>query len=382
MSNLNSSFFNFKLGKQILLLYLLVFSEIGLAEQQFTTPSCLRSNTDFWRKILTEYGEDQIVIHDSRTFEVFKVIELKDAAAEANRSKLIRDAIDHLNEQDDEEDARTFRAQTGIKEKFEAGRARSKAYLPEIKQIFKEMGVPERIAYLPHVESSFQRLARSRVGARGMWQIMPGTARMYGVRKLHKLHDPIYATRVAGRILKDNYQRLGSWDLAVNAYHSGLGNLLRGKAQAGSTDICKIFEEYKGRSFRFASRNYLGQFYAVLEILYGEDHKSIAENDTPSKKGEDITPSKPSKQKDKSKISNNKSKNNKKITKPGKVKQQNKITKNKKPKQEKKIRSKTNKQPKKESLKNRAETKPVASEFKIERVPDSKKSKGSFDDFN
>lgn len=346
------------------------------ASEDFATPPCLRANTDFWRKILTEYGRNQIVIHDSATFEIYKVIELKDAKAEASRSKLIKEAIEHLDEELDD-NVQSLRAQTGVKEKFEAGLGRSKAHLPTIKKIFKEINIPEEISYLPHVESSFQANARSRVGARGMWQIMPGTARMYGVRNLKKLHEPTYSTRVAGKILLDNYMRLGNWNLAINAYHSGLGNLMRGKAQAGSKDICKIMEEYRGRSFRFASRNYLGQFYAVLEILGKIDSESLASDG-------DLEESRPEKsikpKKDRLTESKPKVKKDPKIKKPKDKKALKEKGNKKKVKEKQKPKKNKPKEPKTEKKTNVAPAKEP--KMTIDRIPNTKTSKGSFDDFN
>ena len=73
------------------------------------------------------------------------------------------------------------RFQQGQTERFRQGLERSGLYLDTIKAIFKKYGIPERLAYLPHVESSFNTEAYSKVGAAGLWQFMRGTGKLYGM---------------------------------------------------------------------------------------------------------------------------------------------------------------------------------------------------------
>src|SRR5207249_4754943 len=72
--------------------------------------------------------------------------------------------------------------QTRLRDDFEAGLKRSGAYLPMIKKIFREEGLPEDLAYMAHQESAFKLNAYSRARAKGMWQFMSFTGRKYGLR--------------------------------------------------------------------------------------------------------------------------------------------------------------------------------------------------------
>ena len=72
-----------------------------------------------------------------------------------------------------------IRCQVGQKDRFEEGLIRSGAYIEEIKQIFRDADLPEDLAYLPHVESSFNPKAYSKFGAAGMWQFTRSTGRRF-----------------------------------------------------------------------------------------------------------------------------------------------------------------------------------------------------------
>jgi membrane-bound lytic murein transglycosylase D len=78
--------------------------------------------------------------------------------------------------------------------------------------------------------------------------------------------DPIVSTRAAARYLRDNYDRLGTWPLAITAYNHGPGGIARAVDQVGTTDIGEIVARYRGPSFKFASRNFYAEFLAALEV--------------------------------------------------------------------------------------------------------------------
>ena len=98
--------------------------------------------------------------------------------------------------------------------------------------MLKRHGVPEEIAALPHVESSFNPEAYSKVGAAGLWQFMPSTAKRFmrvdGI--VDERLDPYSATEAAANLMLYNYRLLGSWPLTVTAYNHGPG---RPQARAG-----------------------------------------------------------------------------------------------------------------------------------------------------
>lgn len=264
-------------------LFLLFILSTNLIAKELETPKCLEPNIEFWKQILTKYSENDLVFHNESTLEIYKVVRLE-TLDKLERKRALVQVYKEMEDILNSEDLDNLRAQSGISNKFTLGLIRSHKYLPYIKKVFKEEGIPEDIIFLPHVESSFNPKAGSRVGAKGLWQIMPGTARMYGTRNAYKLYNPEYATRLAAKILKDNYSILGSWDLAINAYNSGIGNLKRAVEFTSSKDICTILRDYRQGSFKFASRNYLGQFYAVLDIIKErkeDDEDDASEVDTP-----------------------------------------------------------------------------------------------------
>jgi membrane-bound lytic murein transglycosylase D len=135
-----------------------------------------------------------------------------------------------------------------------------------MRSIFKSHGLPRDLAYLPHVESSFNTNAYSKFGAAGMWQFMQSTGRLFMTVDyvLDERRDPIAATHAAARLLKDNHTKLGSWPLAITAYNHGTAGLQRAKAEHG--DYPEIFASYKGRSFKFASRNFYSEFLAARRV--------------------------------------------------------------------------------------------------------------------
>jgi len=263
------------MNKTILLTLLL------LPNTLIAAPKCLEKNIAFWKKVYTEYNDTTLIFHDVNTFEVYST--LKDIAIDSDNKKfMVASEFKKLEEKLNLEDLDNVRIQRGAKEKWKEGTKNSKRLLPMIKRIFKKYGIPERISYLPYVESSYDVKAGSRVGAKGLWQIMPSTAKLYGVKDQRRLYQADYATEIAAKILLDNYKVLGDWDLAVNAYHSGPGNLGRAIKQTGSRDICVIIEEYNGKTFKFASKNYLGQFYAALEII--KENKKNGNNKASSRR--------------------------------------------------------------------------------------------------
>lgn len=159
------------------------------------------------------------------------------------------------------------RGQRGIREKFEAGLIRSGRYLDRIERVFETYGLPVELTLLPHVESSFDYSAYSRAGAAGIWQFTRGTGRMF--LQINELFDerldPIRSTDAAARLLQENYKALGNWPLAVTAYNHGKYGMLRAQRLHGS-DLLRIIDQYQGRSFGFASKNFYPEFLAAIEI--------------------------------------------------------------------------------------------------------------------
>ena len=141
---------------------------------------------------------------------------------------------------------------------------RYEMFLPYVLPIIKEEGVPEILAYLPVIESNGNPAAVSRAGAAGLWQLMPKTARLYGLkvnRYIDERFDIEKSTRAAVRYLKRLYKIFGKWDLAIAAYNAGPGKinrLLKRYNTDSFWDLAKLPDE---------TLNYVPKFYAVAHLI-------------------------------------------------------------------------------------------------------------------
>ena len=161
-----------------------------------------------------------------------------------------------------------IRFQLGQADRFRAGLIRSGAWETHIAQVLANLGLPAELAVLPHVESSFNPAAYSKVGAAGLWQFMRSTGRRY-MRidsAVDDRLDPFRSTEAAAQLLAYNYRVLGTWPLALTAYNHGTAGVRRAKETLGTDDIVRIVRSYNSRTFGFASRNFYVSFLAALEV--------------------------------------------------------------------------------------------------------------------
>ncbi len=279
------------------------------AGERFPLPDSLAANVEFWKHIFATYSRYHLVIHDTQNpGRVYSILDFNDQAATMSEEALRRtmnrveeEEIGRVQEilgrlhrhpdatslsveemrirsllQDDPHpdrflraaDRKRVRAQRGIRERFLEGVQRSARYLPRMEQIFRDEGLPIELTRLPLIESSFNTFAYSKVGAAGMWQFMPATGRVF-LRvddAVDERLDPFVATRAAARFLRQNYDRLGTWPLAITAYNHGPGGMARAVREVGTTDIGEIVARYDGPTFGFASKNFYAEFIAALEV--------------------------------------------------------------------------------------------------------------------
>ena len=235
-------------------------------ESQFPMLSGLENAVEFWQRIFTEYGSSQLVFFDpldmSRIYEVQNVGE----GSRSNQyisAESARIAAAHGVDRD------RVRAQRGIKERTAEGLKRSGRYLAQMQQIFRERGLPIGLAHLPMVESSYDISARSNVGALGMWQFMRTTGKQFNMRvdrNVDERKDPLESTRAAAAFLKQAYESLGSWPLAITSYNYGPAGMARAVSETGSNDLVTLIRKYNHRYWGFAPKNFYAEFLAAVEI--------------------------------------------------------------------------------------------------------------------
>lgn len=272
----------------------------NLSKYHFTTPPGLQNKVEFWKNIYSEYSTKHVVVHDTRNLDiVYEVVYLgeKRLSRKARERKLKKvkakyktilrkiektknkaglkgeeKRVFKLVKNDFYRASRNIRAQLGQKDRFREGIERSGLYLGEIKRILKQYKLPEELSVLPHVESSFQIGAYSSAGAAGIWQFTRGTGRLF-MRvgyDLDERRDPILATYAAAKLLKKNFEGVGSWPLAVTAYNHGLQGMKRAKKRFGNNFV-KIVNKYKSRTFGFASQNFYAEFLAALHVVKNQN---------------------------------------------------------------------------------------------------------------
>ena len=235
------------------------------AEDHFPLLPGLESAVEFWKKIFTEYSISQLVFFDP--LDMSKIYDVLDIGEESRTSEYIdgeRERIAAAHGVDLER----VRAQRGIKERTAAGLKRSGRHITHMQQIFRERGLPIELTYLPIVESSYDITARSNVGALGMWQFMRATGRQYMRvdRSIDERRDPIESTRAAASFLRESYETLGNWPLAITAYNYGPGGMSRAVAAIESDNLVDLIRDYQHPYWGFAPKNFYAEFLAAVEI--------------------------------------------------------------------------------------------------------------------
>jgi membrane-bound lytic murein transglycosylase D len=268
------------------------------ADNPMPRPPELEHDVQFWVRVYSEIDTNSGFIHDDQNLAiVYETLHFAPNSLPHERQKTVEAARDHyaeilrriagvngpLSAEDQHirdmwgpeaspqrllEATDHIRFQLGQSDRFREGLRRSGAWETHIAETLANMGLPAELAVLPHVESSFNPAAYSKVGAAGLWQFMRSTGRRY-------LHidssvddrlDPFRSTQAAAQLLAYNYHLLGTWPLALTAYNHGAEGVRRAKETLGTDDIVTILRNYKGRTFGFASRNFYVSFLAALEI--------------------------------------------------------------------------------------------------------------------
>lgn len=274
-----------------------------LGDEGLVELESLRSAVAFWMRVYLEATTEAGLLHDSQYLGVvYETVRFGDVDGRRARQKQVdrrrrywRDALRRIADGGEPRDAwektaltllevelghppssrdlhnaaRRVRFQLGQRDKFRNGIIRSGRYEDAMRETFRREGLPEDLAYLPHVESSFNTKAYSKYGAAGVWQFMRRTGRQFLTIDyvIDERLDPMVATAAAAKLLKRNYEALGSWPLAITAYNHGRAGMARAKRRLGTDDLGVIVRDYRSRTFGFASRNFYAQFLAARRIL-------------------------------------------------------------------------------------------------------------------
>ncbi len=283
------------------LVIVLANSQSGRAEAgaQFPIYPIIAPNVRFWEKIYRVYSHNQGVLHDKNDLNiVYAVIDLVPrnvpGAKKINKNLIQLVRLRHKNilkkfangeKPSTKEEQQIFsfftyknspafflealeniRLQTGLKEAFRKGVIRSGGYMPLIKRIMRTRGLPVELAYLPHVESSFNLNAHSKAAAVGLWQFTKYTGKEYlTVNNLVDERFDVYlASQAAAKFLQENHRQLGSWPLALTAYNYGRTGMVRAQKQWGTYP--KIIANHETGIFKFASKNFYSEFIAAVRV--------------------------------------------------------------------------------------------------------------------
>jgi membrane-bound lytic murein transglycosylase D len=286
------------------LVFLAAFVGISFAagaepSDPFEQPPGLEQDVRFWIRVYTEATTDQGLLHDDWNLGlVYEVLRFDPAESPSQRERRVAEAKtryaallrrfasgsvedltaheqrilhafgDKATPTDFRDAIERIRFQLGQADRFHEGLIRAAVWERQIARTLTQHGVPAEIAALPHVESSFNLAAYSKVGAAGLWQFMPGTAKrfMRVDSVVDERLDPYSATEAAANLMLYNFRLLGTWPLAVTAYNHGPGGLRRAQDELGTSDIAVIVKRYQGATFGFASRNFYAAFLAALEV--------------------------------------------------------------------------------------------------------------------
>ncbi len=145
-------------------------------------------------------------------------------------------------------------------------------YMPIFEEIFSLYDMPEELRAMAVIESAMNPLAVSRVGAKGMWQFMYSTAKIYGLHIdsfVDERLDPIKSAHAAAQYLQDAYEIFGDWNLAIASYNCGAGNVNKAIRRSGGKRGFWDIWPYLPRE----TRGYVPAFVGALYTMnYYKEH--------------------------------------------------------------------------------------------------------------
>ena len=312
-------------------LLLLFFSSVSLAkENRFYQGKETSKKIWFWEQIFRDFGSDYVLIHDLDHPHLIIDVIHQDASVGQNsesqdekikqyleryrlginrfkknkKNAILMGSIEKRLYHTYSQDPKTLnyllagkvaiRSQTGLADRFAEAAKTAENYLPYMERIFSAEGLPIELTRIAFVESMFQVNALSKVGAKGIWQLMPATARKFITvnRFIDERSSPFKASIAAAKFLRENHDKLKSWPLTITSYNHGVYGMLRAVKSTGSKNLDVIVDKYKSSSFKFASKNFYAEFIAANNIysnyflkrsLKEQDPLEIEKLDLPNK---------------------------------------------------------------------------------------------------
>ncbi|MBR1961075.1 MAG: LysM peptidoglycan-binding domain-containing protein [Bacteroidales bacterium] len=145
-------------------------------------------------------------------------------------------------------------------------------YMPIFEDIFNRYDIPQELKAMAVIESAMNPLAVSRAGAKGMWQFMYSTAKMYGLHIdsfVDERLDPVKSAEAAAQYLQDSYEIFGDWNLAIASYNCGAGNVNKAIRRSGGKRAFWDIWPYLPRETRGYVPAFVGALYTMT---YYKEH--------------------------------------------------------------------------------------------------------------
>ena len=285
----------------------LVADPEGRVDGVFSVPPSLATRMGFWMEIYSRFNSHMRVVHDRHDLSVVygyidfrplyrsagvsratdvkaqkleRVIlkelrgRLKAAAGARSDSELsttekaqlvgFLSSIGALSKAKVQEFSIRIRTQTGQSDMFVSALYRSRDLLPHIESVFRKHDLPSGLSRIPFVESSFNVRAHSKIGAVGIWQFTPETARelIHG-EKENLWSDPLKQTSSAAKMLKRFRAVLPDWGITITSYNSGVGRLRRLVEKHRIKSVEGLIALQGNDALGFAGKNFYAEFLAA-----------------------------------------------------------------------------------------------------------------------
>ena len=143
---------------------------------------------------------------------------------------------------------------------------RGEPYLPRLREIMSEQGLPESLALLPAIESGFRPKARGRFGDVGMWQLRSPTARRFGLvvqETRDDRLDPFRSSQAAAKYLRYLHRRYRDWPFALAAYNAGEGRVDRARKRYPNATFWQLADQ---GHLPTTSKHFVPRFLAIVRV--------------------------------------------------------------------------------------------------------------------